>query len=119
MMLRNKFISLFIVSISLVFSFTDNPVKYDIHFSKDRIAPGDDFTIDIDIKIDSGFLIYSPNPLNIVSQNTDYTSPISHPVYPASESVLILLHVGLTNSILTFYKIPPIIYEINVAIVNS
>ena len=65
MTLQNKFILLFIASISLVFSFTDNPVKYDIHFSKDRVAPGDDFSIDIDIEIDSGFLIYSPNPLNL------------------------------------------------------
>ena len=74
MILKNKFISLFILSLSLVFSFTNNPVKYDINFSKDKIAPGETFSIAIDIKIDPGFLIYSPNPLNLAPTGIEWSA---------------------------------------------
>ena len=63
--LINK-VSVLLMLISAVFSFElQNPVKYSIDFSDDILERGDVFTINVDVKIDSGFLIYASDTLNL------------------------------------------------------
>ena len=59
-------ISILLVFVSAVFSFNiNNPVNYSINLSDSLLEKGGSFTIDIDVKVDPGFLIYASNTLNL------------------------------------------------------
>ena len=61
--LINK-ISILIIFVSAVFSFNiKNPVNYNINFSDSVFSGGDYVTIEIDVKVDPGFLIYASDTL--------------------------------------------------------
>ena len=63
--LINK-ISILIIFVSAVFSFNiKNPVDYNINFSDSVFSVGDFVTIELDVKVDPGFLIYASDTLNL------------------------------------------------------
>ena len=63
--LINK-ISILLIFVSSVFSFNiNNPVNYSINLSDSLLEKGGSFTIDIDVKVDPGFLIYASDTLNL------------------------------------------------------
>ena len=57
----------FLLFYSTLFSFNpqNNPVSYTINFSKDTLLLSDSFDIEIDLEIESGFLIYGSTLLNL------------------------------------------------------
>ena len=63
--MMSRRISIFVIFISAIFSFNISPVKYDIQISKDSLKAGETFSIIIDTEIDSNFLIYASDTLNL------------------------------------------------------